>query len=330
MGAGVGDAARARAVLKCQGALGKSGAAFAGKKQKLLVGCVAGVQKCLQLKPADTRCVAQAGARCTKLLATVPGLEAKLVADVRKACDAPKLAASDLLDVSGIGFAAEAASCATAGVAPLGSAGDVAECVVRRHECAVEHLLGLEDPRARELLRLAGIDPAAFGCIAAGADGGGAGIGNAARGKALYKCEKGIESASGVYVKQRLAALESCVGNVAKCVQQKPGDGRCIAKAQAQCAKLGARLDGPKGPAAKLAAQVAKSCTGNVADVLAAAGLGEASAAGYCSAIGVPDLASVGDVGECLLRDERCRIAGVLDASIPRAAELLSQGGIAP
>jgi hypothetical protein len=59
-------------------------------------------------------------------------------------------------------------------------------------------------------------------------------------------------------------------------------------------------------------------------------GLGEASATGYCSAIGVPDLASVGDVGERLVRDHRCRVAGVLDASIPRAPELLSRGGIAP
>lgn len=330
MGAGVGDAARARAVLKCQTVLGRSGAAFAVKKQKLFQSCAAGLQKCLQLKPGDAKCVAQASTRCTKLLAKVPGLGAKLGADVRKACAAPKLAASDLLDVAGLGFAAEAAACGDAGVAPLGSAGDVAECLVRRHACAVERLLGLEDPRMHELLGLAGIDPAAYGCVAVGADGGGTGLGDAARGKVLTRCEKAIEMVSGAYVKQRLATLQTCIGNVAKCVQQKPGDDGCVAKAQAKCAKLGARLDGPKGPAAKAQAAIAKACAGDVAGVLAATGLGEGGSAAYCSALGVPALGSVDDVATCLLLDHRCRVAGLLDESIPRAAELLSRGGLVP
>ena len=330
LGAGVGDAGRAKSVLKCQTALSKSGTAFALKKQKLLLGCVAGLQKCLQLKPGDASCVAKASAKCAKLVATIPGLEAKLGADVRKSCAAPRLAASDLLDVAGIGFQAEAASCSDAGVAALTSAGDVVTCLARRHECEVERLLGLEAPRARELLGLAGVDPASLGCIVAGADGGGGGLGDAARGKTLTKCEKAVESASAVVVKQRIAGLQSCIGSVAKCLQQKPGDGDCVAKAQAKCAQLDAKLSGAKGPAAKAQASIAKACSSDLPDVLASAGLGESSAAAYCSALGVSGLTSVSDVAECLVRDHRCRVANLLDASIPRAAELLSRGGIAP
>jgi hypothetical protein len=174
------------------------------------------------------------------------------------------------------------------------------------------------------------VDPSADGVCAARADGGGVGIGDAQRGKALTKCEKSIGGAAASYVKQRIATLQSCIASVAKCVQQKPGDSGCVAKARAKCVKLDALLAGPRGPAAKVHAAIAKACGGDLADVLAATGLGEGSAAGYCSALGVPALGNASDVAECVLRDHRCRVANLLDESIPRAAELLSRGGVAP
>jgi hypothetical protein len=329
MGGDVGDATRAKAVVKCQKTLGKAGTSFALKKQKLLVSCIAGVQKCLQLKPADAGCVPKVSTKCAKSVAKIPALETKVAAAVGKACGAP-LTSNDLTAVVGLGYDAERAICDDFNVSTIASAADVALCLARRHECAVERLLGLEAPRARELLALAGVNPAGFGCIADGADGGGLGIGDATRGKALTKCEKAVEKSAATFVKQRLGGLQKCIDAVTKCVQQKPNDGACATKAQAKCAKLGAKLDGAQGVAAKARAAIAKACIGNPADVLAAAGLGHGSAAAYCSAIGVPSLATVANVAECLVRDHRCRVAHLLDAEIPRAGELLSRGGLVP
>lgn len=327
VGVGVGDARRAKAVTTCQKALGTAGTSFARKKQKILIGCVAGVQKCLQLKPGQASCVVKTGDQCARSVAKIAGIEAKLTAAVQKSCGAA-VTPDDLLGTAGLGFAAEADSCAGFGVPALESAADVALCLVRRQSCAAERLLGLEAPRARELLQLAGIAPAQLGCIATGADGGHQGIGDAARGKALIKCEAGIERAAATYVKQQAAGLSSCIDAVTKCIQQKATDARCLPKAQARCAMLGAKLGGAKGPAARTRASIAKACVGDVNDVVAVTGLGLGSSAARCSALGVPTVESIADVAECLVRDHRCRVGQLLDAAIPRAAEMLLRGGI--
>jgi hypothetical protein len=328
MGAGIGDPTRAKALVKCQQKLGKAGAAFAGKKQKLLLGCVAQVQKCLQVTPAKPGCISAASAKCAKSAKTIAALEAKLASDLAKGCRDLDGAPEDLTDLAGLGLGAEASACAAVGVAALDSVADVVLCLGRRLACEADRLLGAAAPRARELLGLAGVDPAVFSCAIDGADGGGQGLGDVARGKALTKCEKGVEKAAATFVKQQLVGLAACIAQVAKCVQQKPGDAACIAKAEAKCDKLEAKLAGPKGPAAKALAAIDKSCESDPADLLDAAGLGHGALATYCAALGVPALASSGDVAECLVRDHRCRVGHLLDASIPRAVELLSLGGI--
>ncbi len=331
MGGDVADAGRAKAVVKCQKTLGKAATTFALKKQQALVKCVAGVQKCLQLKAADAGCVAKAGASCSKGVAKIGGLETKLAATVQKACGDPPLGVNDLTALVGLGFDAEADTCHDFGVAQIGSAADVAFCLVHRSECAVERVLALDAPRAHELLALAGVDPSTFGCLAAGADGGGQGVGDAARGKALTKCEKAVEKAGASYVEQQVGGLLKCIEGVTKCTQQKPDDPKCAGKAQATCAKIGAKLDGPNGPAAKVRATLAKACVASdPADVFGAMGLGEGSATAYCSELGTSGSATVADVADCLVRDHRCRVGQLLDAAVPRAAELLSHGGIAP
>ncbi len=329
-GAGLGNATRAKAAVKCQKAIGSAGTSFTLGKQKLLAGCVAGLQKCVQEKPGDAGCVAKAGVKCSKSIAKIPSLQAKLAGAVRKGCDDPVLAAADLLAVEGVGFAAEAASCAAADVPSLVTASDVALCVARRDACTADRLLGAEAPRTRELLDLAGIDPGAFGCLPSAVDGGGQGVAPLARAKLVTKCAGGLPKAAATYVKQHVTLLQSCAQKVAQCVQQKPADAKCLPKAEAACAKLAAKLDGAKGARAKAAAAIAKACTGDVADVLATVGVGQGSATSYCAALGVASLASIGDVAECVVRDHACRAGQLLDTAIPRAAELLRLGGIAP
>lgn len=329
-GAGLGSATRAKAAVKCQKAIGSAGTSFTLGKQKLLAACVAGLTKCVQEKPGDVGCVQKAAVKCTKAIAKLPALEAKLDGAVRKACGDPALAAADLLAVEGVGFAAEAASCAAAGVASLASAAEVALCVARRDACTADRLLGTEAPRTRELLVLAGIDPGDFGCLASGADGGGQGIGAPARAKLVTKCAAGLPKAVATYVKQHVTLLQGCVQKVAQCVQQKPADPKCLPKAEAACAKLEAKLDGPKGARVKATAAIAKACAGDVADVLAATGVGQGSTAGHCAALGVASLATIADVAECVVRDHACRAGQLLETAIPRAAELLELGGLVP
>lgn len=327
-GAGLGNAKRGKAVVKCQKAAGTAGTSLALGKQKQLAGCVAALQKCVQEKPGDAACIAKAAAKCATSVAKIAALQAKLEAAVRKACGAPALAAADLLAVAGVGFQADAAACTAVGVASLATAADVALCVARRDACTSERLLALDAPRTRELLLLAGIDPDDFGCLASGADGGGQGVGAPARAKLVAKCAGGLPKAAATYVKLRAGALQGCAQKVAQCVQEKPGDPKCLPKAQASCAKLGAKLEGPKGAATKATAAIAKACAGDVADVVAAIGIGAGSAAAHCAALGVGSLATIGDVAECVVRDHACRTGQLLDAAIPRASEFLELGGL--
>ncbi|MEO6027268.1 MAG: hypothetical protein ABIR79_10425 [Candidatus Binatia bacterium] len=329
-GVGVGDPARAKAASKCQKAVTKAGAGFVAKKQKLLQGCVAGVQHCLQVKPQDAGCITKAAAKCGAATAKIGPLETKLVAAVQKACGDPPLAGSDLLQDVGLAFDGEEATCAADYQVPaLATVADVALCLARRLACQTEHLIARQVPRARELLGIAGIDAGELGCVDAGADGSGQGISDPTRGKALGKCDKGVQKAGAAFAKSRLAGLTKCIDAVAACVQLKPADPSCVPKAQAQCAKIGTRLAGPAGPAAKARAAIAKACSAP-ADMLIATGLGHATSAVYCAAVDVPALTTPADVAECIVRDHACRVTKVIEATVPRGIELLGRGGLAP
>ena len=329
-GAGIADATRAKAVVKCQKGLGKAGSAFALKKQKLLQGCLQQVLACVQKPGGD--CLTKAGAKCQKVVGSIAKLEGKLTKVATKLCGAPALALGDLTGATGLGFTAETSTCADVQVLALTSVADVALCLGRRHECQVEELVSQEHPRARELLVLAGIDPADFPCVAAGADGGGQGVGDTARAKALIGCAKGLQKAAGAFVKARLGGLQKCLAGITECKQRKPADIACPDKVRAKCAKIVAKIgDAPKGAGDKARRAIAKACAAaDPADLGALSGLGETSAASYCAAIGVPALSDAADVAECVVRHHTCRVGQLLDGESPRARELLGIVGVAP
>ena len=64
--------------------------------------------------------------------------------------------------------------------------------------------------------------------------------------------------------------------------------------------------------------------------MLAETGLGQAATSEYCTAAGVPVLATAGDVAECLIRHHTCRIDQLLDIGTPRARELFEIAGVDP
>jgi len=158
-GVGVGDATRAAALERCGKALSASGAKFARGKAKAVAKCLRAVESCLYEDGVATPpCLDAAEAACAKAIAALTkpgnGLEAKLVAGVVKGCAAAPF--TDVLDSTGLGYAALASTCGGLGAGALDGQNALAECVLRQHECRVEHWLERETPRLRELIELGG------------------------------------------------------------------------------------------------------------------------------------------------------------------------------
>ena len=255
----------------------------------------------------------------------LPGGNAKVQAQIEKACVSADFAFGDFEIPAGLGFAAEAATCARRGVASLGSLADVVECIRREHACVVERVIGVTVPRAHELLTLGGWDPAELPCLENGADGGGNGVGADKR-KALRKCDGALQKAAAKLVTARAQSVQVCSAAVFTCVQTKPGDAGCLEKARAKCAKGTAAVS---GLGATFTNAVGKACSKpplEPADLLGPAGLGASALAPACVALGVPTLTTSADVASCLVRGLECRADQLLINEAPRSEELLQIG----
>ena len=109
-------------------------------------------------------------------------------AKITKACDEPRVLAADLLNAAGLGYLAERPLCqgSPAFVSNLDDAGDLGRCLTVLHECQVGQLASQENPRARELVQLTGVNVFSFRCLLnPGASGGGQGVGDADQAKRL-------------------------------------------------------------------------------------------------------------------------------------------------
>jgi hypothetical protein len=153
---GLGDLARGKAALKCQQAIAKAGAKYASERQKKTEKCLDTVTACIQLKPNDPDCIPKAQAKCLKPGEAVQGsaddpktLAGKAKTAIVKGCKA--VAPSDLLAPEGLGQAALTAQCQAIGVPVLGSAADVADCLLAFHACRADRLIEKQYPRAFEL-----------------------------------------------------------------------------------------------------------------------------------------------------------------------------------
>jgi hypothetical protein len=172
---------------------------------------------------------------------------------------------------------------------------------------------------------------ASFGCVPTGANGAGQGLADPAAAKLLVKCAKGIQKTGAKFVKARLGGLSKCLAGVTKCIQEKQNDAACLTAAGAKCRATADKIgDGPKGAGTKARAAIAKACTGADAGLLDATGIGDATLAAYCAAVGVPALTSANEVADCLIRHHSCRVNQLMDAANPRAREFLDIVGVAP
>jgi hypothetical protein len=156
------------------------------------------------------------------------------------------------------------------------------------------------------------------------ADGGGLGISGPV-GVDLERCALGLRKAGARYGTRRLARLQKCVAAASKCVQRKPGDASCLAKAGATCAKeraafatdesiLANAIDGACGAVA-------------IADLRAATGLGFAAEDVPCVVEGGAAPATLADLAACVQRGHACRADALLGFEAPRALELLELAG---
>ena len=324
-GGGLASTGAAKAAVVCQRAVVKAGAQLVGARLNGLGGCGRAVQRCIQTEPEDPACLEKAAARCRSAFGALAAADRKNGATLRKRCGGA-LALADVLGPAGLGYASLA--CGEDTVA--GTLEDLVACVVGEHACRSATLFEVLQPRAKELLRLPGMNAATLDTVVCLPDHGGDGatVGDpAGQGKAIESCTTAIVKAGTGFVRKRLARLARCVDGLFSCVQLAPNDGTCLAKARGRCDQGNA---GSTAEERKLTDAVGTRCGEGVvayATLRASRAANLDALAAACTAVGVSELESLADYQQCVLRADACRVEGVLRVEAPRAVELLKLVG---
>ncbi len=317
---GLASLATAKAAVVCQRAVVKAGAQLVGKRLGALGGCARRVQRCIQTKPDDPGCLDKAGARCRGAVAGLAGFDAKTAANVRRRCGG-SLALGELLAPAGLGFGGLVCDDETE------SLDDLIDCLVGEHACRAGSLFEVLQPRAKELMRLPGMNASTLDAVVCLPDhgGDGASVGDpAGTGKAVEACASVIVKAGTGFVRKRLARQARCVDALFTCIQLAPGNGACLAKARARCDKDAGTSAAEER---KLTRIVAARCGEGVvayATLRAAHAANLDALADACAALGVAELATLADYQQCVVRADTCRVEGLLRVEAPRVAELMA------
>lgn len=144
--------------------------------------------------------------------------------------------------------------------------------------------------------------------------------------KAATKCSKTVAQATAKLVAAKLKSLDACSTAVLGCIQVKPTDAACLAKAQTKCAK--ALLSGVPQAEVGAAAKIVKSCGAPLrpADLLAADGLGIGARAAACkSDFGLDVCRGLPTLAQCLAAESSRSAERVFATEQPRAHELIEQ-----
>jgi len=316
--ASIVDPKTAKSAAKCQSEINKRAAKFLEKKLKSLGKCTGAAFKCVQAQPDEKRkgCLEKAGGKCAKELARIAKEEQTLAAKIVAKCGG--LGEDNLRSSAGLGFEPLASECQIDGVDP---AGDVATCVVARYECEAEILLERHVPRARELMEEAGVPDAALQVLTCLGDheGIGTGLGDPkGDGKLAFKCQDAIAKAGIKLAAAELKGRGKCLDKLYKCVQTKPGDDGCLAKADKACDKEEAKV----GKAlAKFATGIDKKCGDLDFDGVLRPDFGLNLAA--LDAVVGETLDDLGEYEDDVARLTGCRSDAMLGVTMPRAAQML-------
>jgi hypothetical protein len=144
--------------------------------------------------------------------------------------------------------------------------------------------------------------------------------------KATVSCEVSVGAAGVTFAGVTAKSLKRCVDAVFACVQLKPLDDRCIAKATGTCDKQYARID---AGTTKLQRAIDKRCDESAvpfATLSAPDGGDFAGLSDECAAYGASVL-TLPDYRECLRRQHTCAAEQLIRFAIPRATELLALVG---
>jgi hypothetical protein len=325
--------------VKCQAAINKAGRTFVKKKLQGLAKCAHGVLKCLQTKddtdPKQLSCVAKAGQKCAGARASeftkIAAEEAKLVAGVRKVCEVEGFSVENVRSADGLGFDTLAGDCAS-----VATVADIADCLAAQHECRVERMFEVEEPRARELIEQAVVaaglpTPPSLTCLD---PLGGSGSREKRIGKLVVQCAATIKKAAANFASKKLRSLAKCVDAVSVCVQTKAGTEQqaCLAeKAGPTCAKEFGKI---LAEAAKVGTAVDKKCLPDPVafpdfydTVLSAPdGANLAAPIAECTLVGA-DPATYAGYKDCLVDQHEAHVDEVMRFEAPRADELLARVG---
>ncbi len=316
----------AKQVAKCQPAVADNTRSLVVGRLGVLSACGAALLKCTQTKPGDPDCEAKAKAKCSKELGKLPGATEKFVAAVEKPCG--KLEHATLLSARGLDFDQIAEQCSGDFGGSVGSVDGIARCLAAQHSCRAEQLVASVMPRIQELAERFQLPLGASNCLGNLARARSSSGAPGADGKSLVACQTAIAKAGSRYVSTALGRLDGCVEKVLRCVQLKPGDARCLAKATGQCVK---QIDLVlPALAEKLTSGIGKKCTMSFTTLAADEGLGLASLEGVCREVGVDGLSSLADYQTCLARQHQCLIRDLLQFGTPRADEVLRLVGDTP
>lgn len=317
-----------KALVKCGAAITKAGASFTAARLKALDACVGGVFKCAQETAAGAKrdaCVAKADSACGKDLTKITDLGTKLAGAIDKACGA--VGAADVLAGVGVGYQGVATDCANDFNTTLDTLATIEQCVLRAHACRGESLLDAQMPRAKELMRIAGVAQSELDALTCLPDhmgtGDDLGVPKGA-GKAVTACEATLTKAGAGFVAKQTKSLAGCLGAVYACVMEKPGDAACLAKAQSACDKAFAAID---TETTTLENAITKACAPPAlafTDLSDPAGAGVDALASDCVALGVASLTTPADYATCLVRRETCDAEDLVRFETPRAGELLA------
>ncbi len=317
-----------KVVLACERVLGKATAKLALTELATYDTCAVEAFRCIQ-SHADAgerdQCLAGAGRRCARVADRLMKARSKFGSDFSAACE-NRLPFDVLLDGAGIGFESLDPTCMSEIGLTLNSPGAILACIQLAVPCHLEQAVETAVPRIADLLDLFPDLPLSRACLTPG-DGDDASLAGTPAAKALQRCQRDLAGAGRQLLGRVVTVARGCADALIAC---RLAGGADCPKAADRCAAKLTALDEPgRGVAARLRVKVERSCRGvDVANVLAAAGMGFEGALARCAALGLPDVTDLADVSECVARAYRCGATAVVRHALPFLEDELAQRGL--
>lgn len=317
------DPNAAKAVVECQKQIDAGGGKLAGIALKSLDKCGQSLLACAATLDATKRakCQAKAAAGCTKDLARIAAAKDALAVAVPAKCGSVTFA--DAASDAGLDYGADGVFVACGG--PITEFATLGTCLASAHICAAARVASTALPSMRRLLTDTAIASAvldAVPCLAAEPEDDAGGVADPATATEIARCGKTAGRATAKLAGTVYKSLAKCHEAVLACVEQKPGDAKCLGKAGKTCDGLLTKIaDG----IAALEDAVVSKCTDAA---VAAFATTDAALADACASVGIAP-SSVPAYATCLARSTVCADERAVALAAPRSTATFGLGGLA-